>query len=49
MNAGFPLVAEGIESESMLQRVKSLGFTYAQGYLIGYPQPAADLRRDVAV
>lgn len=49
LNAGFPLVAEGIESESMLQRVKNLGFTYAQGYLIGYPQPAADLLKDVAV
>ena len=49
LNAGFPLVAEGIESEQMLERVRSLGFTYAQGYLIGRPQPAADLLKDVAI
>jgi EAL domain-containing protein (putative c-di-GMP-specific phosphodiesterase class I) len=47
LNAGFPLVAEGIESESMLERVKNLGFTYAQGYLVGYPQPATDLMKEV--
>jgi diguanylate cyclase (GGDEF)-like protein len=44
LNAGFPLVAEGIESERMLERVQNLGFTYAQGYLIGHPEPAETLK-----
>jgi EAL domain-containing protein (putative c-di-GMP-specific phosphodiesterase class I) len=49
LNAGFPLVAEGIESESMLQRVRKLGFNYAQGYLIGHPEPALKLSKLRAV
>jgi diguanylate cyclase (GGDEF)-like protein len=39
MKAGFPLVAEGIETQEMLDRVRSLGFDYVQGYLIGRPEP----------
>jgi len=49
LNAGYPMVAEGIETEQMLERVRSLGFTYAQGYLIGHPQPAAGLLKDAAI
>jgi diguanylate cyclase (GGDEF)-like protein len=35
---GYELVAEGIESESMLQRVSELGFTHAQGFAVGRPR-----------
>lgn len=38
-DAGYQLVAEGIESEALLQRVTELGFSHAQGFHIG--QPAA--------
>jgi EAL domain-containing protein (putative c-di-GMP-specific phosphodiesterase class I) len=37
MKAGFPLVAEGIETQEMLDRVRTLGFDYVQGYFIGRP------------
>ena len=43
MEAGFPLVAEGIEHAEMLDRVRDLGFGYAQGYLIGHPASSGDL------
>lgn len=33
--AGYQLVAEGIETDSLLHQVKKLGFTHAQGYLFG--------------
>lgn len=36
-DAGYQLVAEGIESEALLQRVKRLGFSHAQGFHIGRP------------
>ncbi|MBT9567220.1 MAG: EAL domain-containing protein [Thiobacillus sp.] len=36
-DAGYQLVAEGIESDALLQRVKSLGFSHAQGFHIGRP------------
>jgi diguanylate cyclase (GGDEF)-like protein len=39
MKAGFPLVAEGIETQEMLDRVRTLGFDYVQGYFIGRPAP----------
>jgi EAL domain-containing protein (putative c-di-GMP-specific phosphodiesterase class I) len=35
--AGYQLVAEGIESERLLQRVTALGFTHVQGFLFGRP------------
>lgn len=35
--AGYHLVAEGIETEKLLQRVLELGFTHAQGFLIDRP------------
>jgi diguanylate cyclase (GGDEF)-like protein len=37
--AGYQLVAEGIESERLLQRVEALGFTHVQGFLFGRPAP----------
>ncbi|WP_219838134.1 EAL domain-containing protein [Paenibacillus sp. R14(2021)] len=33
------LIAEGIEEEEELQFIRSLGVQYAQGYLLGRPQP----------
>jgi diguanylate cyclase (GGDEF)-like protein len=36
-DAGYELVAEGIESESLLQRVAALGFSHAQGFHVGRP------------
>ncbi len=34
-DAGYDLVAEGVESEAMLQKVAALGFSHAQGFHIG--------------
>lgn len=34
-DAGYRLVAEGVESEALLQRVAELGFAYAQGVYVG--------------
>ncbi|MHB1085388.1 MAG: putative bifunctional diguanylate cyclase/phosphodiesterase [Thiobacillus sp.] len=42
-DAGYKLVAEGIESEAMLQRVIALGFSHAQGFHIGRPAALANL------
>jgi diguanylate cyclase (GGDEF)-like protein len=43
-DAGYKLIAEGIESEALLQRVTALGFSHAQGFHIGRPEPLASLR-----
>lgn len=37
-NAGYQMVAEGIETEEMLQMVCALEFTHVQGYHLGKPQ-----------
>jgi len=37
ITAGYELVAEGIETQAMLEKVISLGFTHAQGYYFGKP------------
>src|SRR5512139_1054585 len=34
-DAGYELVAEGVESEALLQRVTALGFSHAQGFHVG--------------
>ncbi len=39
LDAGYALVAEGVESPAELQRAEELGFGHAQGYLIGRPMP----------
>jgi EAL domain-containing protein (putative c-di-GMP-specific phosphodiesterase class I) len=38
-DAGQQVVAEGIETEAMLQRVTEVGFGCVQGYLVGHPEP----------
>ena len=40
--AGYQLVAEGIETEALLQRILELGFTHAQGFLFDRPMPEID-------
>ena len=40
---GLRTVAEGVETEAQLARVRELGCDRAQGYLIGEPMPRADL------
>jgi EAL domain-containing protein (putative c-di-GMP-specific phosphodiesterase class I) len=40
-DAGYQLVAEGIESEAALQQVAALGFSHAQGFHIGRPAARA--------
>jgi len=49
-DAGYALVAEGVETETVLQKVESLGFAHVQGYLLGRPVPLSQLARqpDVA-
>jgi len=36
-DAGYSLVAEGVENEAVLERVQALGFAHVQGYLLGRP------------
>jgi EAL domain-containing protein (putative c-di-GMP-specific phosphodiesterase class I) len=40
---GANTVIEGIETQAQLDVLRSLGCRYAQGYLIGKPQPLADV------
>ena len=42
-DAGYALVAEGVETETVLQKVESLGFAHVQGYLLGRPAPLSQL------
>jgi diguanylate cyclase (GGDEF)-like protein/PAS domain S-box-containing protein len=42
-NLGLRVVAEGVEDEVALRRLSDLGCDRAQGYLLGRPQPGADL------
>ena len=40
---GARVVIEGIETEAQLDVLRRLGVDYAQGYLVGKPQPLADV------
>lgn len=42
-DAGYALVAEGVETEAVLRKVESLGIAHVQGYLLGRPAPLAQL------
>lgn len=46
LKAGYRLVAEGIESEMLLNETRRIGFTHAQGFHLG--RPAAELAGDPA-
>jgi len=37
IKAGYDLVAEGVETEEILEKIAQLGFTRGQGYLLGRP------------
>jgi diguanylate cyclase (GGDEF)-like protein len=43
-NLGLRVVAEGVESAAVLQRLADLGCDEAQGYHMGKPMPLADLQ-----
>ena len=43
-DAGYKLVAEGIESKALLDRVTALGFSHAQGFHIGRPAALTELQ-----
>ena len=40
---GIATAAEGVETESQLERIKAEGCTEAQGFLLSPPVPAADI------
>jgi diguanylate cyclase (GGDEF)-like protein len=40
---GLPVVAEGVEDEHQAETVKSLGFSFAQGFYYGRPQSLAEV------
>ena len=42
-NLGLSVVAEGVETAALLQRLRELGCDEAQGYHMGRPMPMADL------
>jgi diguanylate cyclase (GGDEF)-like protein/PAS domain S-box-containing protein len=44
-NLGLEVVAEGVESQEIWNRLSSLGCTTAQGFYLSEPVPAEDLRR----
>jgi len=43
-NLGLEVVAEGVETEAVWNRLSSLGCTVAQGYYLSRPVPPAELR-----
>ena len=42
-DAGYSLVAEGVETDAVLRKVESLGIAHVQGYLLSRPVPLAEL------
>jgi EAL domain-containing protein (putative c-di-GMP-specific phosphodiesterase class I) len=40
---GLAAIAEGVEREDQLEELTAFGFDLAQGFLLGRPQPAAEL------
>ncbi len=47
-DAGYVLVAEGVESDTVLCKVESLGIAHVQGYLLSRPLPLAKLSANPA-
>jgi len=41
---GLEVIAEGVERETQVERLRELGATMAQGYLLGKPCTATELR-----
>jgi len=46
IDAGYSLVAEGVEDEAVLLKVESLGIAHAQGFLLARPLSLAQLTAD---
>jgi diguanylate cyclase (GGDEF)-like protein len=46
--SGLSAVAEGVETEEQLETLRSLGCAHAQGFLLGRPAPAREVRRMLA-
>ncbi|MHB1353895.1 MAG: putative bifunctional diguanylate cyclase/phosphodiesterase [Thiobacillus sp.] len=46
--AGYSLVAEGVETDAVLRKVESLGVEHVQGYLLSRPLPLDKLARGAA-
>lgn len=42
-DAGYSLVAEGVETEAVLEKVAQLGIRHVQGFLLGRPMPLDSL------
>lgn len=49
LKAGYDLVAEGVETEEVLARIKELGFTRGQGFLFGRPENTCKESADLAM
>ncbi len=47
-DAGYSLVAEGVETDVVLRKVESLGIAHVQGYLLSLPVPLAELAASLA-
>src|SRR5574340_1799007 len=48
-DAGYSLVAEGVETRSVLQKVEHLGIAHIQGYLLSRPIPLAEVAASLAI
>ena len=48
ISAGYSLTAEGVETETALRKVESMGFAHAQGFLLGHPLPFDQLVAQLA-
>lgn len=46
---GIATIAEEVESESILERLRALGVGYAQGHAVAPPAPLADTEGEVAL
>lgn len=42
--AGYRVVAEGVETEQMLKKIRRIGFSHGQGYLFGRPGSGANAK-----
>ena len=44
-NLGLTVVAEGVETKEVIERLNTLGCDIAQGYFIARPMPAKDFEQ----
>jgi diguanylate cyclase (GGDEF)-like protein/PAS domain S-box-containing protein len=48
-NLGLEAIAEGVETQSQLRQLKTLGCDFAQGYLLAKPLPPAKIEHLIAI